>query len=127
MEAHGIPTLYLGSARDIMARVKPPRGVFLDYPLGRCAGKPNDADDQRKILRAFLAAFEEFSEPGSIIDLPFSWNGADRSWEEEMRALRLTDHARATLKRQRILGEKIPGFDTELRLAEETLRDSSAD
>src|SRR3970282_2165386 len=33
---------------------KPPRTVFLDFPLGCPAGKPNEPDLQREILRAAL-------------------------------------------------------------------------
>ena len=121
VEAHGIPTLYMGLARDIAMKVKPPRTAFLDYPLGNIAGRPNNPENQRAVLKAFLGALERFSEPGSIIDLPFTWNGDDRSWEQEMRALRLGGKERAILKRQRILGEKLEGFDDELKRCDETL------
>lgn len=121
VEAAGIPTLYLGLARDIAMKVKPPRTVFLDYPLGNTAGRPNDPANQRAVLTAFLAAAEQFEEPGSIIDLPFAWNGADRCWEADMRALYLAEFERATMKRQRILGENLQGFEAELSQCEETL------
>ncbi|MBI3089749.1 MAG: hypothetical protein HYY96_03705 [Candidatus Tectomicrobia bacterium] len=121
VEAAGIPTLYLGLARDIAMKVKPPRTVFLDYPLGNTAGRPNDPANQRAVLRAFLATLSRFSEPGSIVDLPFTWNGDDRSWEADMRALYLAAFERATMKRQRILGENLTGFEAELRQCDETL------
>ena len=35
---------------------KPPRTVFLDFPLGCPAGKPNEPELQRMILRAVLEA-----------------------------------------------------------------------
>ena len=35
---------------------KPPRTVFLDFPLGCPAGKPNEPELQRDILRAALRA-----------------------------------------------------------------------
>ena len=34
------PTIILGSARDITQAGRPPRMVFLDYPLGHSAGRP---------------------------------------------------------------------------------------
>lgn len=78
LEAHGIATLVLGSARDIMEAGRPPRAAFVDYPLGHSAGKPFDRADQRSIVRAALAGFADIREPGAILDLPHRW--ADDSW-----------------------------------------------
>jgi hypothetical protein len=45
---------------EVSMAVKPPRTVFLDFPLGCPAGKPNEPELQRKILRAALAAAPRF-------------------------------------------------------------------
>ena len=50
---------------------KPPRTVFLDFPLGCPAGKPNEPELQRNILRAALEAAPEFSGTWKIVKLPF--------------------------------------------------------
>ena len=70
------------SARDITAAVKPPRAVFLNFPLGHQAGKPNQPALQRSILLDALRAFETISAPGTIVDLPYVWDEKDRSWEQ---------------------------------------------
>jgi D-proline reductase (dithiol) PrdB len=67
---------------------KPPRTIFLDFPLGCPAGKPNEPDLQREILRAALSAAPFFSEPWKIVELPFQWSkDGNRDWEEDVREL----------------------------------------
>lgn len=82
-EAVGIPTLCMGSAYDIMRAVNPPRGAFLDFPLGHTTGKPNQPEFQREILRSALGCFNTMSEPGSIRTLPFQWD-EDEAWKKAM-------------------------------------------
>jgi hypothetical protein len=77
LEALGLPTLCLGSARDILAAGAPPRSVFIDYPLGHSAGKPFDRADQQRIVRAALAAFATIVAPGTIVSLDAHWHDAD--------------------------------------------------
>jgi hypothetical protein len=67
---------------------KPPRTVFLDFPLGCPAGKPNEPELQRMILRAALEAAPLFGEPWRIAQLPFQWSeDGNRDWEERVREL----------------------------------------
>jgi len=67
---------------------KPPRTVFLDFPLGCPAGKPNEPELQREILRAALKAASVFDEPWRIVQLPFQWfKDGDRDWEESVKEL----------------------------------------
>jgi D-proline reductase (dithiol) PrdB len=80
MEEAGIPTIYLGSCKDMMARVKPPRSAFLNFPLGRQCGKPNDPELQLSILKATLDVLMTASTPGEIVDLPFEY-GEPFSWK----------------------------------------------
>lgn len=71
-EKRGLPTLILGSAFDILAVAKPPRAMFLSYPLGFEAGKPFDKDNQFQVVEAALAGLESFDHPG-IRTLEFEW------------------------------------------------------
>jgi hypothetical protein len=67
---------------------KPPRTVFLDFPMGCPAGKPNEPELQREILRAALRAAPQFGEPWKIFELPFQWSeDGSRAWEEEVREI----------------------------------------
>ena len=81
VEARGIPTVSLSSARSITARVNPPRGVYTDYPLGRTAGRPNDPASQDAILRAALAQLAEATVPGEIRSLDLRWSEND-DWKD---------------------------------------------
>ena len=67
LETAGIPSLCLGSALDILEATKPPRSVFIDYPLGLTAGMPNNPTDQYQVTRAGLEAFETMQMPGAIL------------------------------------------------------------
>jgi D-proline reductase (dithiol) PrdB len=67
---------------------KPPRTVFLDFPLGCPAGKPNEPELRRNILRAALEAAPLFGVPWRIVQLPFQWSqDGSRDWEESVREL----------------------------------------
>ncbi len=81
VEAAGIPTLCMTSALDITQAVKPPRAVFLNFPLGHQTGKPHQPDLQRRILSDALRAFETIDKPGTIVELPYVWDEHDRGWE----------------------------------------------
>lgn len=81
LEAHGIPTLVLGSAYDILAAGRPPRAAFVDYPLGHSAGKPFDSDDQDAVITGALRGFTSLTSPGQILNLPNRW--PDDGWRED--------------------------------------------
>jgi hypothetical protein len=70
------------SALDITQSVKPPRAVFVNFPLGHQTGPPDQPELQRAIVTAAMRAFETISTPATIVELPYVWNAADRSWEE---------------------------------------------
>jgi hypothetical protein len=72
----------MGSALDILQAGRPPRGVFLDYPLGHTAGRPFDADNQRAVVRDALRAFESIQTPGEIVALDYQWSDND-GWKAE--------------------------------------------
>ena len=67
----------MASALDIIKAGRPPRAVFLDYPLGHTAGRPFDRDEQRAVLRDALEAFEAIDTPGAIQRLGYRWSDSD--------------------------------------------------
>lgn len=74
----------MSSAYSITAAVRPPRAVFLDFPLGHTAGKPHDAALQRRILRDTLDALVAIDAPGTIRRLPYRW-AEDDAWKDSVR------------------------------------------
>ncbi|HYL58052.1 MAG TPA: hypothetical protein VEU51_04220 [Candidatus Acidoferrales bacterium] len=82
IEAAGIPTLCMTSALDITQAVKPPRAVFVNFPLGHQTGPPDRPELQRQIVSDAMRAFATIATPGTIVELPYVWDANDRTWEE---------------------------------------------
>ena len=70
------------SAIDITQSVKPPRSVFVNFPLGHQTGPPDQPDLQRRIVTDAMRAFETIADPASIVELPYIWDANDHSWED---------------------------------------------
>ncbi len=58
----------------MMERIKAPRNVFINFPLGRQCGKPNDGELQIKILKDTLDYLKSAKIPGEFADLPYQWD-----------------------------------------------------
>ena len=58
----------------MMAQVKAPRNVFVNFPLGHQCGKPNDPQLQDRILTDTLSYLVDATQPGAIMDLPYEWH-----------------------------------------------------
>ena len=81
LEAHGIATVILGSARDIVEHCGVPRFVFTDFPLGNPCGKPYDVAMQRAIVGLGLDLLESARVPRTTLQTPFVWS-EDQSWRD---------------------------------------------
>jgi hypothetical protein len=93
IEGRGIPTLVIGTVRDVMEQVPAPRAVFVDFPAGRTFGHPGDAPQHEQVLAAALAELPRFTAPGQIRDLPHQWEpDGDRAWEAMVREELLSFH-----------------------------------
>jgi hypothetical protein len=55
--------------RDVSERLRPPRALFCEFPLGRPLGKPLDPEYQHRVLAAAFALFDEPAGP-VIHDFP---------------------------------------------------------
>lgn len=54
LEQHGIATVAIASIRDVVERLRPPRALYCEFPLGRPLGIPGDAAFQHRVLAAAL-------------------------------------------------------------------------
>ena len=72
-EASGISTVCISTGRDLTAQVKPPRSLFVNFPMGNAFGRPFDRGMQLTVLRAALALAESATEGGVLVDLPYTW------------------------------------------------------
>lgn len=80
LEANGIATVIIGSARDIVEIAGVPRFAFVDYPLGNPTGKPGDASEQHTITGAALDLLTAANGPRTTQQLDYAW-GSDE-WRD---------------------------------------------
>ena len=62
-EEQGFTTVLVGFVREHMQVVKPPRALWLNFPMGRPMGKPNDPIYQMKVIRAAFSLLDKPSGP----------------------------------------------------------------
>lgn len=55
IEYAGITTVSISLLREITEKIRPPRALFVPFPLGYPLGKPHDADLQTRVIRAAFA------------------------------------------------------------------------
>ena len=100
LEEAGIPTVVIGSGRDIVEQCGVPRFLFMDFPLGNPVGRPDDPQMQTECLGMAFDLFESASLPRTTVQTPFVW-GRDQGWRD--RYMRVDDSNREALAR---LGEQ---------------------
>jgi hypothetical protein len=81
LEAHGIPTVIMGCAKDIVEHCGVPRFLFSDLPLGNAAGKPFDVASQRYTLELALRVLESAPGPRTTVQSPLQWSD-EASWKQ---------------------------------------------
>jgi len=65
-------------ARDVSEAIKPPRTLFLPFPMGHHFGPPRHTELQRRVVLESLALLERVEESGAIVDFDTSWATARR-------------------------------------------------
>jgi len=77
LERQGIATASISLVREHTETIRPPRALWVTFELGRPLGIPDDADFQRRVLRATAKLLER-------TDMPLGWARAifvlDASW-----------------------------------------------
>lgn len=73
IEKKGIPTVSISIVRKFTEEIKPPRAVFLKWPLGHPLGEPHNIKQQTTVLKKTLEALTDIKEPGTIRDLNYRW------------------------------------------------------
>jgi D-proline reductase (dithiol) PrdB len=107
LEANDIPTVIIGSARDVVEHCGVPRFLFADFPLGNPCGHPWDRGMQEAIVRQALGLFDRAKAPRTTEQAPFAWKAEDPGWRarygrvdpaERARLLALGDERRRRQK-----------------------------
>lgn len=107
LEEQGIPTVVIGSGRDIVEQCGVPRFLFNDLPLGNPIGKPYDRAMQRQTVALALDVLEKAWAPRTTVQTPFTWD--HDAWrvnymrvdDSNREALRLAGEARRIEREQR--------------------------
>lgn len=73
LEASGIATVVVGSARDIVEQCGVARFVFTDFPLGNPCGMPYDVEMQTAIVGMALGLLQTARHPQTTVQTPFHW------------------------------------------------------
>ncbi len=82
LEENGVPTVIMGSAKDIIEHAGAPRFLFSDFPLGNSAGKPNDPVSQKITFELALKLLEEAKGPHTTTTSSLTWSdGADWKYD----------------------------------------------
>jgi len=80
LEAAGIATVVMGTAKDIVEHCGVPRLLFSDFPLGNAAGRPNDPASQALTLELALGLLESAPGPRTTLQSPLRWSD-DADWK----------------------------------------------
>jgi hypothetical protein len=87
IEGAGIPTVSISILRDVTAKVRPPRALFLRWPFGHPLGEPGNLAQQFTVLYdAFQFLYT--AKPGELRALPYRWRRETYRIPAEWSALR---------------------------------------
>jgi D-proline reductase (dithiol) PrdB len=73
IEQAGIPTVLVSTGRDLTAQVRPPRSLFVNFPMGNPFGRSGDVAMQRRVLVAALELAVTAQHEGVLVDFPCDW------------------------------------------------------
>jgi hypothetical protein len=82
LEAHGISTVIMGCAKDIVEHCGVPRFLWSDFPLGNSAGRPFDPESQAQTLELALRVLESAPAARTTVQSPLRWS-EDASWKRD--------------------------------------------
>ena len=100
LEVHGIPTVIMGCAKDIVEHCGVPRFLFSDFPLGNAAGRPLDVASQALTLELALRVLETAPAARTTVQSPLRWR-EDASWKLDFSNLdRMTPEQIAERRRE---------------------------
>ena len=88
-----MPTVIIGSARDIVEHCGVPRFLYCDFPLGNPCGHPWRPDMQTAIVAQALALLETARSARTTESAPFAWKD-DPDWRQRYNRVTPADRER---------------------------------
>lgn len=73
LEEAGIATVCIVMRKETAQNVKPPRALFVHFPMGAPLGPAKDIETHHKVLQQALGVLETARQPGTIVDSPLQW------------------------------------------------------
>jgi len=73
----GLSTVSLSLVKEMTLLVKPSKALFIQHPFGLTLGDVGDAVTQKAIMKDCLRYGSDNLPPGTIVDLPYTWNKDD--------------------------------------------------
>ena len=107
-----MPTVILGSAKDIVEHCGVPRFVFTDFPLGNSAGKPHDLESQAATLELAFSLLEKAPAARTTVQSPQRWS-ASSDWKLDFQ--NVDRIAEAEIKKRRVEFDKIKAIGQKVR------------
>ena len=74
LEENGIPTVVIGTARDIVEHCGVARFLFVDFPLGSPCGEPDAVGQQREVFQMALDLLAEAEAPRTTHEAGLTWS-----------------------------------------------------
>ncbi len=105
LEEHGIPTVVMGCAKDIVEQCGVPRFLFSDFPLGNAAGRPFDEDSQARTLEMALDVLESARGPRTTVQSPIRWSD-NPDWKLDYSNVEMIAPEEIERRRQEFLRQK---------------------
>ncbi|MGI9475928.1 MAG: glycine reductase [Hyphomicrobiaceae bacterium] len=105
LEAHGIPTVVMGCAKDIVEHCGVPRFLFSDFPLGNAAGRPFDEDSQARTMEMTLDVLETARGPRTTMQSPIRWSDSP-DWKLDYSNVEMIAPEELERRRQEFLRQK---------------------
>ena len=81
LEANGIPTVVVATARDIVESAAVPRLLHVDFPLGSPCGEPRNVEQQRLVLEKAFRLLEMATAPLTTEEAGIAWSKGQR-WKD---------------------------------------------
>jgi hypothetical protein len=63
IEREGIATVSISLLREVTSVIKPPRALFVNFPMGHPLGAPNRPELQHRVIAAALALLQRSDAP----------------------------------------------------------------
>ena len=99
LEAHGIPTVIMGCAKDIVEHCGVPRFLWSDFPLGNSAGRSFDVPSQAETLELALRVLETAPAARTTVQSPQRWTD-DAEWKKDFNDLSKLSHDQIAERRK---------------------------